>query len=252
MKKILSLLALVAMLCVPFCLVSCGDDDDPTPTPGTQSGTYTISITNIVGGDDSIDKVIEFIKAKVGNDATIQTAGQYAYKMQVKDKAKADAVIKGLDLYKTELDKLLKANTKLVNFSFDISDGVTTLYRYEYENEDIDTRNLITYGVYSYTDKDGLVWTFTYTDEDAGDGTTVGSLVVPMDVENVKAGTYEGKCKIYSYNVEFRSNQMQGKVPVDMPAVYARFGLMSDAGTPALVKICNTLIFSAEFFQKIK
>lgn len=253
MKKFLSFFAFVAMLCIPFCLVSCGDDDDPAtpPTPSAKVGTYSITITTTVGGGETIGKVVELIKEKVGADATIQKESETKYKMQVKDKAKADAVIKGLVQYKADLDRLMKENTKLMYLSFNISDDVATLFKYDYENEDIDTYELMSYGVYSYTDAEGLVWTFTYTDQDAGNGTKVGSLVVPKDVDNAKAGTYEGKCVVRSSNIEFNSNLMQGTEP-DLPAVYARFGYVSEAGVPTLVKIYSTRVFYSEFFQKVK
>lgn len=257
MKKFLSFFAFMAMMCISFGLVSCGGDDDPliptpTPTPSNQTGTYTIKITNTVGGGESIEKVVEFVKAKVGNDATIQKESETSYKMQVKNKANADAIIKGLGQYKADLDNLMKENTKLVYFSFNISDGLTTLFKYDYENEDFGKNELMSYGVYTYTDSEGLVWTFTYTDQDAGDGKKVGSLYVPKDVDKAKAGTYEGTCRVSSVWIIFESNQMQGKEFADLPAVYARFGYVSEQGIPTLIKIYDTKVFSAEYFKLAK
>lgn len=253
MKKIFSIFALMAMLCIPFCLVSCGDDDDnDTPVkPSTQPGIYTITVSGADDGDTGA-KVIDFIKEKLGNDAKIDKHTGKIYTMQVNDKNKADAIIKGLDQYKAEIDRLVKENTNLKSITVTISANLVKLYEYDYMSEEITDGQLMSYGTYTYTDKDGDVWSFTYTDEDAGDGQKVGSIVVPKDINDVKAGTYKGKCKSGSLTIEFNSDEMQEKAVGTLPIVWAKFGLSVGDGVPVTVSINGKQVFRAEMFQKTK
>lgn len=238
MKKILSMFAFVAMLCIPLCLVSCGDDDDPVSSgtqggnnssSNTQGGSYTLDVQ---GTESSIQEVFDFVKDKLGT-YVVKIEGT---SMVVTNKTAVKTLLNDFGKYKADLDAIVEKYS-LPAFHLIIKDQLEPIYKYEYTK----AAKLITYGTYTYTDSEGLVWEFTYTDKDAGDGTKVGSLVVPKDVESIKAGTYEGTCKANSITVEFNST-----------AIYARFGLMYDEGTPAYVKISDTAVINKEFFKKTK
>lgn len=251
MKKILSIFAIMAMLCIPFSLVSCGSDDDDSVTPSTQSALYTIS----VGGADYASteaKVIKLIQEKLGKDVSFSGSGTSLdpYKMTTNNKEKVDAIIKDFGKYKSEFDNLMKEDSKLLAFFFTISSNGKELYDYNYQkNESKPLASVV--GTYSYTDDNGAVWSVTITDTDAGDGKKVGSVVVPTDVNDAKAGTYEGKCKTYSTAVSFESDLTQGK-GIDRPVVSANVGYIaaSDAGVPVTINVNNKIILSKVMFQK--
>ncbi len=247
MKKILSVVAFVAMLCVPFSFVSCGDDDPVVP-PQPEKVLYSLSYT--INGDleTSLTIVHDFLVEKLGRDVTIEGNGLLGYFLYVDSKEKGDALFKGLAKYEDELDKLLQENDKLSYLRFTIRYGSDTIYTYEYPRGGGDVAEVAGTYTYAEPDKEGAVWSVTFTDESADeDGYMPGELVIPYDVNGAKAGSYKGIYKVLPQGTRFQTDQMmEGTEATPMARVTLYHLDATEEGIPTSVTVNTASVFKAE------
>ena len=244
MKKFFSIFAFVAMLCVPFSFVSCGDDDPVVIIPQPeQKEIYTLSYNMQDPGKNTLSTVHQFIIEKMGK--SVEAKGQgLTWNLYVSSKEQGDAIFKGLSKYEEELNAMLKADGTGY-FEFVISFQGNAVYKYTYNAAD----SASFAGIYTYTEKDGAVWTLTLTDESAGKASfKVGSFEIPYDVQGVKAGQYEGEYSCRGSVVTFDSNQNAENGPV--AHIVAGFGLVTEEGIPMGVTINGKTVLNRADFQK--
>lgn len=251
MKKILSIVALVAMLSVPFSLVSCGDDDplEPIHKPDSEMATYILQYVYAQDiNENVISQVNKFFREKMGSDVTMEKGADVnKYIISISNKAKGDAIIKGLSKYEDELGKLLKDNSASSYLELVISNGSDVLFQYVY-NSGADVSFA---GTYTYTDENGAVWTLILTDESSSEaGYKVGSLNVPNDANGAKSGLYTGKYLNRGEIVSFRSDQMQEGGSDFLLRLTAGFNQTTEAGIPMSLLINGKTAFSKVLFQK--
>lgn len=246
MKKFFSIFAFVAMLCVPFSFVSCGDDDPVVIIPQPeQKEIYNLVYNMQDPGKNTLSTVHDFIMAKMGNSVEAKMSAQATmWTLYVSSKEQGDAIFKGLSKYEEELNEMLKADGTGY-FEFVISCSGNVVYKYTYNAGDF----ISFAGTYTYTEKDGAVWTLILTDESASKaGFKVGSFEIPYDVQGVKAGKYEGEYNLHGSVVAFGSNQNAENGPV--AHVVAGFGLATEEGIPMGVTINGKTVLNRVDFQK--
>ena len=253
MKKILSMFAFVAMLCIPLCLVSCGDDDDPvSPTSGTQGGSYTVNIQNLGGGTTTTSQVLNLIKEEIKDYfVKIDTNEDGSTWLVVTNMTAVDAILKNFNSkHKDQLDKMMKDNAAIKSFNITIKYNLVTKYEYDYENENWAQGIPVSAGTYTFND-DGALWSFTLTDEDAGDGLKVGSIVIPEGVTGTKAGTYVGKWSIFGEGtVTFNSDLKQDNQTKTLVYFRAPFSSATKGeGIPVTLTFNSQTILHGELFK---
>lgn len=237
MKRLFSIVAFVAMLCVPFSFVSCGDDnDDVLNPPAPQSAYYKIYFDSGMTVT-ARSLVANFIAEKIGRDGEVNRTSDGAYSISISSIEKGDAIVKNLGKYETELTNLLKDNgVKYVEFT--ISRSNETLYKYHYNVAD----EVSFAGTYVYTDAEKDVWTLILTDESTDKtGYRVGSFTLPRDVDDVKAGTYVGTYSYKSSIISFSAEDSKVRVT-------AGFNLATEDGIPMTIVINSKTIATKVIF----
>lgn len=239
MKRLFSIVAFVAMLCVPFSFVSCGDDNDDVPNPSAPQEAYYKIYFDSGMTVTARSLVANFIAEKVGGELNKTVDGAYSF--SISSIEKGDAIVKNLGKYETELTNLLKDNgVKYVEFT--ISRSNETLYKYHYNVAD----EVSFAGTYVYTDTEGDVWTLILTDESTDKtGYRVGSFTLPRDVDDVKAGTYVGTYSYKSSIISFSAEDSKVRVT-------AGFNLATEDGIPMTIVINSKTIYSKVIFTAQK
>lgn len=239
MKRLFSIVAFLAMLCVPFSFVSCGEEDVLKPSK-PQGGYYKLQFS---GGLTTTGQklVADFFTEKIGRDGEVNRTVDGGFSFSFSSIEKGDAIIKGLAKYETELTNVLKDNgVKYMEFT--ICRGKDVLYQYYYNlAEEVSFA-----GTYVYTDEEGDVWTLSLTDEPTDKtGHRVGSFTLPRDVNDVKAGTYEGTYSYQSSIISFYSDDRAVHVT-------AGFNLATEEGIPMTITINGKTIATKVIFTAQK
>lgn len=261
MKKLFTLIALVASVCLSMSLSSCGDDEITPKPPVTKEVAYSTSwLASGSGESKAMEAMVDFLNQKLGKigEAKIRTSFfSTEISISATDKAKADAIFKSINDNTEELDAIMNKIDGLVSVWFEIS------YLYSKENKEV----LLDYkyssgspvdaaGTYSYTETfegANYEWTATITStpDEKQSGFMLGSLVLPREVEGLSAGKYDGLCRISQSSITFMSNQ---KNEHSMAVLRLSIDLSSATEdgkyTASLYTTNNKVIFEKVLFSK--
>lgn len=219
MKKLFTLIALVASVCLSMNLSSCGDDEVAPNVPATikYSTSWSAGTTVATVGTSETkakEAMADFLNQKLGNIGEVKasTAGVSVYvSTNAVDKAKE--IFKSINSNTKELDDKMNQIEGLIKVSFKVydQDNKTILFDYAYSPGSTSPAA----GTYSYTETfegASYEWTATITNtpDEKQKTLMLGSIVLPRDVEGLSAGTYDGLCQITTNSVVLKSTQKNG------------------------------------------
>lgn len=219
MKKLFTLIALVASVCLSMNLSSCGDDEVAPNVPAavgySTSWSAGANAANVAALTTKAKEVMaDFLNKKLGNigKAEVSSSG-VSISVSNKSTDKAEEIFKSINGNTKELDDKMNQIEGLTKVTYKIfaRDNKTILFDYAYSPGSTSPAA----GTYSYTETfEGAdyewIATITNTPDENQKTLMRGSIVLPREIDGLSVGTYDGLCQITTNSVVLKSTQKNG------------------------------------------